>query len=63
MTDEEVVLLQSVLTAQVVLLARQMKAEDKAKGITSGGYLREAWKSLEQARPEVLRLLAGTAAT
>jgi hypothetical protein len=53
-------LLVSVFTAQVLSLAIQLEAHDKARGVTSGGYMQKALKEVTKARPQVVQWLAQT---
>jgi hypothetical protein len=55
---EEKALLESILVAQVLILEKQIAAEQKAKGVSRfGDYSREAVKLLHERQPQVLELL------
>ena len=51
-------LLKNIFTAQVLILANQIKAEKKAKGTTStSDFTAEAINLIEQKRAQILRTL------
>ena len=57
--NEERYLLESILTAQIVLLAEDLRRRDKAGGRTRVGfdYIREAAKVVHREQPKALRAL------
>lgn len=51
-------LLKNILTAQVLVLANQIKAEKKAKGVTStSDFTHEALKLIEQKKSKIFQTL------
>lgn len=51
-------LLKNILTAQVLVLANQIKAEKKAKGTSStSDFTDEAIKLIEQKKPKIFQTL------
>jgi len=57
MTDNQG-LLESILAAQIALLAREIRREREAKGVLStGNYYREAVRELARERGSILRAL------
>jgi len=55
MTDNQG-LLESILAAQIALLAREIRREREAKGVRStGNYYREAVRELARERGSILR--------
>ena len=57
--DDERYLLESILTAQIVLLAEDMRRRDKAGGRKHVGtdYIQEAAEAVRREQPKVLRAL------
>lgn len=59
MNDENRLLLEQILTANVLLLSAQMHAEKKAGGTNRafGDYTKDAAKLIHEKRPQILELL------
>lgn len=56
MSDSE--LLKNIFTAQVLMLAAQMKRHQKEKGVTStSDFISEAVKEILKKQPEIMRLV------
>jgi len=58
MSKKEVEVLENILVAQVLTLAKLIQAEKKAKGSSSTShYIPEAVEYIKEKRPEILALL------
>ena len=61
MPKSESELLETPLAAQLVPWDAQLEATDRAKGISTGGYINKAAKAVSQARPVAAKLVSETA--
>ena len=56
--DKNTLLLEQILTAQVLILSRMLKAEKKARGVTgTSDFTAEASKLIQKRQSQILRLL------
>ena len=57
--DDDRSLLEAILTAQVMLLARQIERDKQDRGVrrVGGNYYREALRQMRREQPAVLRAL------